>query len=117
MILDTSSEKHAFLNQLFPNVSATAHDFPALYIPKKGHRVVLSDSVLPLFKTRIGNDGGHVENKYVEGKSDSVLIKEYQFVHNHLFVLGDNRTNSLDSKDWGTLPAYRVLSRVMFIWN
>ena len=34
----------------------------------------------------------------------------------HLFMMGDNRDHSFDSRAWGFVPLENVLGRSMFVW-
>ena len=61
------------------------------------------------------------KGRIVETKSEFVATAcepqlHYEVPARHLFVMGDNRSNSNDSRVWGALPVDDVKGRVIGIW-
>jgi signal peptidase I len=81
-----------------------------------------------LVKRVIGLPGDHVlvENNtvYVNGQllnepyiaQAPLYSGEWTIAEGNLFVLGDNRNNSNDSKDWGLLPEEKVVGKAILIY-
>ncbi len=81
-----------------------------------------------LIKRVIGLPGDRVmvENSqvYVNGQilnepyiaQAPIYTGEWTVLDGQLFVLGDNRNNSNDSKDWGLLPAENVVGKAVLIY-
>ena len=105
--------------------------------PKVGDVIVFSypkDRSIPYVKrvAAIGNDTVSINNGIVtrNGKPENLLLvpeskrlrdfsismKETQVPENEVFLLGDWRDNSNDSRFWGTVPVTDVIGKVTYIW-
>ncbi len=118
------------------------HRFPAIRDPRPGDIIVFrfpDDPARDLIKRCVAVGGQQVEIRdkvlYVDGKAREepyvihkdprVLPREANARDNfgpivvprgHLFMMGDNRDNSHDSRFWGSLPRGLVKGKAMFIY-
>ena len=76
-----------------------------------GDTVGLEDGVLVV-------DGRHVREPYADPKAiDSVYFGPVKVRPGTMFVMGDNRANSDDSRDFGAVPTDRIIGRaVARVW-
>lgn len=64
-------------------------------------------------------NGNVVDEPYVLSGSDHPLRDNFEAVQipmQHYFVLGDNRNNSRDSRDFGPIPRNQIVGKPMFVY-
>jgi signal peptidase I len=67
-----------------------------------GERVSFRDGAVHL-------DGRLLRERYVEGPTDSAGSGDVVVPRRHVFVMGDNRRESCDSRIWGPLASRRIV--------
>ena len=88
-----------------------------IYIPKEGDKIQLTTKNLPLYRRLIEKYEGHTltqkgEQIYIDG----VQVSVYQTEKNYYWAMGDNRSNSLDSRYWGFVPEDHIFGSPSMIW-
>lgn len=126
--VDGFSMRPTLENGEFVLVNKTSYRFSEM---ERGDIIVFHFPLNPeeeLIKRVIGLPGDRVmvENSqvYVNGQilnepyiaQAPIYTGEWTVLDGQLFVLGDNRNNSNDSKDWGLLPAENVVGKAILIY-
>lgn len=100
-----------------PKYPWSSDNFGPIYIPKKGVTVSLNENTIPFYEQIIrryeNNNLTIFENDiYINGKKAST----YTFKQDYYWMMGDNRHNSLDARNWGYVPFDHVVGKPVMIW-
>ncbi len=124
--VDTISLYESGKGEMYGNKDWDINNFGPIYIPKKGDVLKLNKETYPLYKWIISryddHDAGHKIDKHqVELKGNDVyvdgkLTKEYKVNQDYYWMMGDNRSQSEDSRFWGYVPFDHVVGKPVFIF-
>ncbi|MBQ4822697.1 signal peptidase I [Aquimarina sp. MMG016] len=112
--------------RIFPNngkVNWNIDNFGAIYIPKAGVTVKMDLKSFSLYRRIIevyeGSELG-IDNKLTANGTQILLngepIDSYTFKQDYYWMMGDNRHNSEDSRNWGYVPANHIVGKPVFVW-
>lgn len=125
-VIPITNEKGKADSSMFPQDSRypwNVDNFGPIYIPKKGVTVSITPESIPFYKRIIevyeGREMG-INNK-ISVLDDEVLlnnqpITEYTFLQDYYWMMGDNRHNSQDARNWGYVPFNHVVGKPVMVF-
>lgn len=91
----------------------------ALIIPQKNQLLELNSSNFRRYEKLINQfERAKINTRNGKFYQGSTEIQTYRFKHSYLYIVGDNRDNSTDSRHWGLLPEAFVIGRAhVVLWS
>jgi signal peptidase I len=91
--------------------------FGPIYIPQKNKSIEITKANLPIYKRLIEvYENNKLEIRGGEIYINGIQTNEYKFKQDYYWLMGDNRSNSQDSRTWGFVPFDHVVGKPVFKW-
>ena len=107
--------------RIFPKgFSFNEDNYGPIRVPKEGDVVELAPGNIDGWETFIEREGHSVARRGNDILIDGRVATSHRVERNYLFMMGDNRDNSLDSRFWGFLPEDNIVGQALMIywsWN
>ena len=106
------------MEMIFPKGSSFNPDYYGpIIVPYKGMVLNISKGSIEQWQTFIEREGHRVETDSTGIVAiDGTPRAQYLVERDYLFMMGDNRDNSLDSRYWGFVPVDNIVGKAMFVY-
>ena len=105
--------------KLFPFIDSlnwSKDNYGPLYIPAKGQSIVLNPKNYAIYASTIQKfENTEILNTDTGFYIGNKQVTHYRFKQNYYFMLGDNRSQSMDSRYWGFVPESDIVGKAVLI--
>lgn len=103
--------------RIFPKSAPWNKDnYGPLHVPKAGDQIALSASNIDQWQVFIEREGHSVKLASDQIVIDGKPTSTYKVQHNYLYMMGDNRDDSEDSRFWGFVPESNVVGTASVVY-